>query len=593
VHTPSRSDFEALLTDRDGPRLPFVVKLDELLKLDDGERRERFAQLQEFRARLVANPMWAMLPHQGEYGHKILHNLEIRGDESHGQIEFLEAVGRAVFVAAIVAGNRFGKTHANVLDAAIQTLPRELIPPWLLPYKVLDPTKRDVRMRFIGPDKDRWLMQSMAAKMRQMLPPVALHGGSFDNAFKQREGLLRFADGSTWDFLTHDMDLDAYSSVELDAVRCDEELTGEAGERKYDESIRGLVDRAGYVVHTLTPVEGIGWLFDELADENGDPRKDDETYVVTGNIDHNPHISDVGRERAKKRWAKNPATYKARAEGSWTHREGLIFPEFVRSLETAPGADQPGGHLRADRPLKNPYGPSPIDVESGRWRVPVFESIDPGINVDHPFAFTVSFLNIGETDVFGMHDVLETFYAFKAPDLHVPDQAKIVYEARAIFGYRPAFTVIDPSAQNRNPSDGKKLIDAWRKEGIYPLLGQNDRALTYNEVHVRLATHTWRIWQSCDAIIGHELVNYRWKRPRVATEGAPAAEPVKRNDDAIDTIRYKVIRIPVWAGTRPAGLEEDLPINDAKRELLKRQLAHVRRLRRRGTRAGKVGGVAP
>lgn len=592
MQTPSRSDFESLLSDRDGPRLPFVVKLDELLQLPDAERRERFAQLQEFRARLVANPMWAMLPHQGEYGYKILHNLELTGNESRGQIEFLEAVARAVFVVAVVAGNRFGKTHVNVLDAAIQTLPREYVPPWLLPYKVLDPVKRDIRMRFIGPDKDRWLMQSMVAKMRQMLPPVALHGGSFDNAFRMREGLLRFAEGSTWDFLTHDMELDAYSSVELDAIRCDEELTGEAGERKYDESIRGLVDRAGYVVHTLTPVEGIGWLFDELSDEDGEPRKDDETYVVTGNIDHNPHISDVGRERAKKRWAKNPATFKARAEGSWTHREGLIFPEFVRALETAPGSEDAGGHLRADRPLKNPYGASPIDPETGLWRVPVFESIDPGINIEHPFAFSVSFLNTGMTDPFGMDGVLETFYCFKAPDLNVLDQASVIFKAREIFGYRPAFTVIDPSAENRNGRDGKKLISAYREAGIYPLLGQNDRGLTYNEVHVRLATHTWRIWKSCDALLGHELVNYRWKKPKVATDSVPAAEPVKRNDDLIDTIRYKVIRIPIWSGGRPAPLEEDLPVGDAKRELLKRQLQHMRRLRRRG-RVGKVGGVAP
>jgi hypothetical protein len=162
-------------------------------------------------------------------------------------------------------------------------------------------------MRFIGPDKDRWIGRAVVPKMRLLLPPDALLGGSFDKAWKVREGILTFADGSWWDFLTHDMELDAFASVELDFARFDEEPTGAAGERIYDETIRGLVDRAGYIRSTLTPVEGIGWLHGELADENGEPRKDDESYVVTGSIDDNPHISDKGREQAKRRWAKDPA----------------------------------------------------------------------------------------------------------------------------------------------------------------------------------------------------------------------------------------------------------------------------------------------
>jgi hypothetical protein len=354
----------------------------------------------------------------------------LTGRESRGQVEFLECTPKGVFHAAVVAGNRFGKTQINVVEAAVQTLPRDFLPPWLLPYKTLDPEKRDIRGRFIGPDKDRWIGRSCVPKMRLLLPPAALLGGSFDKAWKVREGILTFADGSWWDFLTHDMELDAFSSVELDFARFDEEPTGAAGERIYDETIRGLVDRAGYIRSTLTPVEGIGWLHSELADENGEPRKDDEAYVVTGSIDDNPHISDKGREQAKRRWAKDPATYAARASGVWTHREGLIFPEFRRHAEQPPGSEHDGGHIRPDRPLRNPYGPSPRDPETGQWLVPVFESIDPGINVDHPFAFTVAFLNTGATDPYGMDDVLEVFFAFKAPNLDVTQQAAVVHEAQ-------------------------------------------------------------------------------------------------------------------------------------------------------------------
>lgn len=583
---------------------PFTVDFDALLGAgDDDQRAENFAKMQEFKRAMALNPMWSVMPHQGEYGYKIKHGIALNGNESRGQVEFLECGPRGVFLAAIVASNRFGKTHINILDAAIQTLPVEFIPPWLLPYKVLDPVSRDIRMRFIGPDKDRWRDRACVPKMRAMLPPAALLGGSFDKAWKQREGLLTFADGSWWDFLTHDMELDAFASVELDSARIDEEPTGEAGERQYEETVRGLIDRAGNVRITLTPVEGIGWLHEELADENDDPMKTTDAWCVTGSIDHNPHISRRGRERAKKTWMKrNPQTYKARAEGLWVHREGLIFPEFVRLLEMPPGSSEPGGHLRVDRRLRDHDAPSPRDWNTGRWLVPVFEAIDPGINVDHPFALTIAFLNSAATDVYGMDDVLEVFYAYKRPDLTVNQQAQIVFEARDRFKYTPTFTVIDPASRSRNQESGKQLVELWREEGIHPVFGQNSRTLTYEAMHMRLGgavppgappdpnTSRYRVWASLDPVFGDEMGNYRWKKPSGRTENAPPAEPVKKNDDCIDTQRYMVARIPVWRGDY-ALIERELPAEaqHPQRELLKRHLIHARRNLKRPK--GRVGGV--
>lgn len=571
--------------------LPFEIDLDALLALPEAEREEAYARIQELKRGLLANPMWTVMPHEGELGYKLKHGLAVTGHESRGQVEFLEMTQRGVFLGAVVASNRFGKTHINIIEAAVQTLPASFLPPWLLPYKVLDPAVRDIRMRFIGPDKDRWRDRACVPKMRHLLPPEALWGGSFDKAWKVREGVLHFADGSWWDFLTHDMELDAFASVELDAVRIDEEPTGETGQRQYEESVRGLIDRAGYVRVTLTPVEGIGWLYDELADEDGEARKDTDAWCVTGAIEHNPHISEAGVKRAKQVWAKNPSTYRARAEGLWTYREGLIFPQFIREMERPPGSPIPGGHLRAERALRQtPNGPPAPRNSDGQWLVPVFESIDPGINVDHPFALTIAFLNTGSTDVFGMDDVLEVFYAFKQPDLTVNQQAQVVFEARERFGYHPTYTVIDPSARNRNQESGKELIDLWRKEGIYPILGQNSRALTYGEFQGRLVTHRYRIWTgTVNELLGDEMVKYRWKRPSGRTEDVAPPAPIKRNDDLIDTQRYMVVRIPVWRGD--PNIEDSMPdaVTHPQKELLRAHLRHVRQNRNRPP--GKVGGV--
>jgi hypothetical protein len=52
--------------------------------------------------------------------------------------------------------------------------------------------------------------------------------GSFERAFDKRARKLQFADGSWWDFLTHDMDLDAFAGADLDRAHFDEEPPGEA-----------------------------------------------------------------------------------------------------------------------------------------------------------------------------------------------------------------------------------------------------------------------------------------------------------------------------------------------------------------------------
>jgi hypothetical protein len=250
--------------------------------------------------------------------------------------------------------------------------------------------------------------------------------------------------------------------------------------------------------------------------------------------------------------------------------------------------------------------------------VPVFEALDPGINVDHPFAFTVAFLNDASTDVYGIYDVLELFFAHKEPNLTVSQQAAIVLDTRARFKYRPAITFIDPSARSRNQESGKELIELWREEGIYPILGQNSRELTYERdaradhgrsrarpprepEHRPLPRVGVRRPRDVDAdgkplhSFGNEMVNYRWRKPSMRSENAPPAEPVKRNDDGIDTQRYMVVGIPTWRGDGKRPVEDTLPAEAAfpQRQLLRRHLIHVRKQLKRGGRGGRVGGSFP
>jgi hypothetical protein len=188
--------------------------------------------------------------------------------ESRGQVEFLEAPQP---VAAAVAGNRFGKTEVGVEFCLIQILPYEMLPPWLHPYKWERLADRELHVRAIGVDIPRWLNRAMLPKLRQLVPPAALWKGSFEKAWRDREQKLQFADGTWWDFLTHDMDVDAFASADLDIAWFDEEPPGEKGKLQWEETGQRLIDRDGLERWTLTPLLGLSFVYHELTDEHGNP----------------------------------------------------------------------------------------------------------------------------------------------------------------------------------------------------------------------------------------------------------------------------------------------------------------------------------
>ena len=555
---------------------PIVIDLERIKALPEEQQVEELARVQRLQAIIASNPLWSWLPHEGEYGYKVEHGIPLEGNEDKGQKTYMELTRRGVYHGAAVAGNRFGKTEINLVDSAIQTLPYEMIPPWFHEYKVLDPERKEVRMRFGGPDEARWLYQIVLPKLRRLLPKQSLWGGDFAKAWQEKRHILTFADGSTWDFLTYNMDLQAWAGGDLDRVSFDEEPKGRHGEDIHEESVARLADRDGHFRYTLTPVEGIGWLYYVLSDEKQQPRKDDEVYVVVGNIDHNPHVSEQGRKKAIREWErKDPLRAEARRTGRWVHLEGLIFPEFIRSIE------EEGGHICADRPP--PEGATILAV------------FDPGIDKDHPFAWHLAFIDPVDKgyEVFHTDRVYDSADFMDGPAHEV---AQRYHDALAVYGIpksRPR-RLIDPSARNRQVSSGGRTIQ-WllQRLGIITRAGQNDRILSYNEIKHRLKTRhsatqrfLLRIQASCDGDLGDELTKYRWKKPRTRTDNAPTAkpEPIKIEDDLIDTVRYGCMDVRLTDSNPRDDVHEDPTMNGVVRR-------HIASLVKKGRKKGKTGGV--
>jgi phage terminase large subunit-like protein len=539
---------------------PFEVDLDAILALPDGpERESALRQVAVLKERVEKNPLWGFRPHAGELERKLKAGQELSGEESRGQVEFLEQSQKGTYIAAVVAGNRFGKSHIGATDALIQTLPPELVPPWLEQYR-RRPYDGDFRCRFVIPDLANALKKVWLPKLRKLIPVGALWDGSWQKAWNDRDRQLTFQDGSWWDFLTHDMDVQAFAGTDVDRVHFDEEPPGGKGYLQYDESLTRLIDRDGDVRFTLTPLEGMSWVFYELT-ANDVPRKDDEVYVVEGSMEDNPTLSERQQQRLRRRWEKEPLKLEARLHGRFVHFAGLIYDEF---REAPP---EKGGHVVAPRPI-------PRGTENGKPSVPVYGAIDPGIAKSH-MALVFFWMTADDT--------AEVFYAQKWKGWLTEDLAREFHRVCEDEGFRPRWTVIDPAGKRRDPTTGRNMQDALRDLKVPTMPGPNKVDAGIDAVKVRLRTQRLLVHADQEQLVG-EFRNYRWKNTDKSTsEDEPKREPIKANDDLLDALRYGLMSMPVKAKKERPDEERELSAAD---RVLREQLRRLRRPHRQ--RVGSV-----
>jgi hypothetical protein len=544
---------------------PFEIDLAAIEALPEPQRTAALQEVAAINAKVKANKLWRFRPHEGEKERKLRDGEPLDGEESRGQVEYLEMNWRQVYFGAAVAGNRFGKTEIGLVDNLIQTLPPAFIPPWLERYRKR-PYDGDIRIRFVVVDLPNALKKVWLPKMRRMIPPDALWKGDFGKAWNERDRLLTFADGSWWDFLTHDMDVDAFSGADLDRVQWDEEPPGAKGYLQFDESSWRLLDRDGDMRFTGTPLLGYSWLYYELT-ENDVPRKDDEAYVVEGSIDDNPTMSKAAIDRQIKRYEKkDPGKLEARRHGRFVHFAGLIYPEF---RETVP---EKGGHIIAAGTI--PRASQELDelgIPIARPSVPVYATIDPG--VDHPAALSFFYLSAADIAVY--------FYAQKWANGDVDDLAHEYQRVLQDYNLVPRWTVIDPASKNRSSIDKRNFKDVLaRKHGIHTIPANNVVNAGINEVRERLKSGRLLVWSDQDQLID-EFKTYRWKNRKGQGEDEARLEPVKRNDDIIDTVRYGLMSLPQKAKPEEAEATDEQRL---ERRLLRENLKRLRKNRR-----GRVG----
>ena len=423
---------------------------------------------------------------------------------------------------AFFGGNQSGKTTAGLVDDIIQAVDEELVPDHLKFAKRYEPP---CYVRILATDMVT-LELSTYQKIRQLVPQSALVGGKWERAFNQQQRVLRFANGSMFQFMTYKQEVSTMGGATLHRVHYDEEPPEDVAQ----ENRLRIMRLGGDEILTMTPLLGLTWTYQAIAQKFMRPeyekKKDafwesDYVGITLVDMDDNPYLSEEDKFHALKDYP--PEIIEARKKGRFIHFAGLIYGEFdpkVHVIEYAPIWDQ-----EADE-----YGVSDVPYINPGLNVVV--GIDPGLRNRCAV-------------VWGALDAEDNMYVFD--ELYeqgrtVSEICELIQRVNAQYKINPLYYVIDPAARNKNFQTGRSDQMEFSDHGIHTIVGQHAVEAGINRVKERLRKQKLFVYSNCKNLI-KEFEEYRWREAaRTGEDGKP--QPVKTRDHAMDALRYLIMSRP-------------------------------------------------
>lgn len=334
-----------------------------------------------------------------------------------------------------IGGNRSGKSVGGVCEGIWRATCTH---PYRPELNAIGPN----RGRVVGVDFTQGIEKILIPIYKQWLYPSALRGGTWDNAYDKWTRTLNFSNGSTVEFMSYDQDLDKFAGTSRHWVHFDEEPPRSI----WVENLARLIDTDGEFWITMTPVEGMTWVYDDLY-ENNVGQEDSKVEVIEINSIENPYLRDNALvDFASVVDADDAAT---RIGGSFVQQGGRVYGNFDPT---------PGGMHVLNEPIDNPNELFPNN--NWLWIM----CLDHGLK--NPTA--VEWLAINE---YGFAIVFDEYYQ---NELVIKDYAKNIKEKINRHGRFPDLLVADPSIKNRNPITGTSIHQEYQLHGLSFIFGNND-----------------------------------------------------------------------------------------------------------------------
>ncbi len=435
-----------------------------------------------------------------------------------------------------IGGNRSGKTTGGVVEDIWRAVCRH---PYRPDLNSIGPNLG----RVCAVDFDHGVGKIILPQFKQWTYPSLLVNGSWEDSYDKATKTFTFANGSTIELMSYDQDLDKFAGVPRHWIHFDEEPPKPI----YDECLARLVDYNGDHWVTMTPVEGMTWIYDELY-EGQVNNPDGIVEVIEVNTLENPYLPTEGVRELVKSYDKDQTD--TRIGGSFVRQGGRVYKNF----DPTPG----GIHVLSD-PIFEPAKLFP--QRNWLWIM----GLDHGLN--NPTA--VLWMAI---DPNGFCIVFDEYYQ---KERTIDQNAAAIKEKIRSHGRFPDLLIADPSIQNRNPVTGTSVQEEYQRYGLNFILGNNDvragivRVKKYFNPHPYVGQRKYaleavpanpgkdakdeittipmlRFSPECSNTIW-ELKRYRWKtyaNKRLQYENNPYDEPHKKDDHACDALRYIIMNRP-------------------------------------------------
>lgn len=442
-----------------------------------------------------------------------------------------------------IGGNRSGKTTAGVIEGIWRA---SCTHPFRPDLNAIGPS----RGRVVAVDFINGIEKIIIPAYKQWTPASYLRGHSWESAYDKNTKTLVFATGSTVEFMSYDQDLDKFAGTSRHWIHFDEEMPKPV----FTECLARLVDTNGDFWISMTPVEGMNWIYDDLYEENHEnPNGDVE--IIEINTFENPYLSEEGIKNLMN--SMDDEDTAIRIGGGYVRKGGLVYKNFDPTI---------GARNVLSAPIIDPKTYFP----ESRWMW--IMALDHGLN--NPAA--VLWLAVNDD---GWIVVFDELYLAEQT---VEQMAGHIKQKIAGHGRYPDLLVADPAIKQRSAINGSSIQEEYYKYGILWTLGNNDvksgiirvkryfnlltpvgdlqrRHLMWGGLHkppnsTDLVTAPMLGGQFSRMVISPacvkliwELKRYRWKTysdKKKQYENNPYDEPHKKDDHACDALRYAIMTRP-------------------------------------------------
>lgn len=407
-----------------------------------------------------------------------------------------------------IGGNRAGKTIANVLECLwwlTKTHPYRKMP--------LEP----VRGRLVCVDFVNGLDKIILPLFKQWLPTKYLIGGDWDKSWDKEHKTLTLNNKSFIEFMSYDQDLDKFAGTSRHFCSFDEEPPKSI----FNECKARLVDTNGDWWLSMTPVDGMTWVYEDIFEPWEKEPTTARYSVVQADMLDNPHITPEAAEEFLS--GLDPKERSAREKGEFVQLGGRVFKKFDRDVHKVNYDFKITSEMR------------------------IYTSID--IGWAHPTAWLWHAVEPnGHITTF--HEMVDSFVT-------IEDWASKVLQYERENNIQVYLRTGDPALKQTRSNTGTSDIAEYAKNGIYLAVDGVPREVNIGLVKIEQYMRAdddpreanrpfWQYTENC-RILEHQMERLRWATyasKKLEFENAPKGTIHKKDDDAPDSLRYFMTLMP-------------------------------------------------